>query len=133
MMYKPKDGILNVGKLKYICTHRPPFYPDSPHLYFGAVMTWEPDGPDVSGPPISGYIKTYYKGKIVVALLYSLEDSSYQGIKGDKVLSFISEGRISNDTLVVLKDRDNDIISEIESFESSLDFVFFVSSITKSI
>ena len=58
-----------IATLKEANRQRPILCPDTPNLYFCAVIEMDFDGPDFMGPPILDCVKTYYEGKPALALV----------------------------------------------------------------
>lgn len=126
MRYKPTDGVFNIRVLKYLSSSS--IIPSD--LFYAAVETMDFEGPDVKGPSISDCVCTLYNGKMVVALVYSLT-SPLEEITDKKAISLIADARLSDDTMVVLLNRDNNGISEITEFECGYGYTFFLSKETK--
>lgn len=127
---KPQGIIFTIKEFKTCCNNRPLLFQESPNLYFCAICTMEFDGPDFAGPPISDLVRIHYKGKVSIALAYSL-NSGGADKTGDEALSAVKYWGICEDSEIFLLNKDTGVIRKITSYHSTMNMLFLLSTDTK--
>lgn len=121
--------IITIGALVNSVTDRPILSPGTPDLFFCAFYSWDFDGPDFGGPPISGIHKSNYGGQPALVLVYSLHDVGVNKT-GKDLLSSISLFSLSDEAAVFLMNLDTGKVSQVTKFISFLNMFMFCSEET---
>ena len=119
-----------IATLKEANRQRPILCPDTPNLYFCAVIEMDFDGPDFMGPPILDCVKTYYEGKPALALVYDYNRGGADKTGRDAISAAARLG-LSDNAALVLMDQNTGKVSRVEKSHSAFDMLLFITSETK--